>query len=83
MAKQRVVIGFTFRDPKGTLDYRIVWSVEAAQSNAAFACERPYSHISLPEDWNRACKQGFRVVRAKLIGGRSEPNWKKYSNGKD
>lgn len=75
--KQRVLRGFTFRDPKGNLDWRICHSVESAQSNAAFACERPYSHISLPGDWQRAYKQGFRIVSATLRAGPSNGAWAK------
>lgn len=74
--KQETLKGFTFRRPNGSLDYRVVHSAEVAQSNAAFACERPYSHIELPGDWKRAYKQGFRIVRAKVVSGRTESKWK-------
>lgn len=81
MKKQRVLCGYTFRHPKGHLDYRVVWSVETAQSNAAFASDRPYSHIRLPDDWNQAYKQGFRVVPAELLSGVSKRSWKKPAGG--
>lgn len=76
MTKRRVRHGFTFRDPEGNLDCRIVHSVEAAQSNAAFASDRPYSYISMPNDWQRAYKQGFRIVSATLTAGASNEAWK-------
>lgn len=73
--KRRILKGFTFRDPGGNLDWRIYKTVEAAQSGAAFASKRPYSHISMPEDWNRAYRQGFRVLSAKLLGGEAHYKW--------
>lgn len=38
--KQRHSRGFTFRKPSGALDWRIVETVAAAQTLAAFASER-------------------------------------------
>jgi len=73
-----ILYGFTFRRPDGSLDYRIVERVEAAQVNAAFACKRPHTFGLLPGDWNRAYKQGFRVVRARLVEGRGAGAWKNY-----
>lgn len=83
MKRQRVVRGFTFRNPQGYLDWRIVHSVEAAQSNAAFASDRPYSHIQVPRDWHLAYKQGFRIVPVKLVSGSTNGAWKKYNREKD
>jgi hypothetical protein len=77
MDKQRALRGYTFRSPKGKLDWRIEPSVSRAQDNAAFASDRPYSHISMPSDWDRAYKQGFRIVSATLSVGASHPAWKK------
>lgn len=76
MGKKRALHGYTFRSPGGDLDYRIVPSIEAAQSNAAFQCERPYSYITWPDDWNRAYEQGFRIVPATLVSGRGNGAWK-------
>ncbi len=64
--KRRVLHGYTFRDPQGRLDCRIVGNVETAQSNAAFASKRPYSHINWPKDWRRAYRQGFRIIKVNL-----------------
>lgn len=83
MKRQQHRTGYTFRDPNGELDFRIVQSPEAAQSNAAFACERPYSHIEMPDDWGRAYKQGFRIVSATLVGGRSQTRWKRLQRERD
>lgn len=76
--KKRIRRGFTFRNPNGDLDYRIVHSVAAAQSNAAFDSERPYSYIELPTDWDRAYNQGFRIVPATLTSGPSDRAWKRH-----
>lgn len=78
MTRQRMVRGYTFRHPDGKLDYRIVENVGAAQSNAAFASDRPYSHISLPSDWHRAHKQGFRIVAVAMVAGRTQHRWRQY-----
>lgn len=64
--KKRARHGFTFRYPSGELDYRITETMGAAWTNAAFACERPHSHIVIPLDWQRAEEQGFRIVHATL-----------------
>lgn len=48
------------------LDYRICDSEEAAQTNAAFARPRGYSHIEMPGDWYRALREGYRIVPVKL-----------------
>lgn len=77
MKKQRVLKGFTFRDPGGNLDSRICYSIGWAQSNAAFQSKRPYSHIEMPNDWLRAYEQGFRIVSATLSAGPSQGAWKK------
>jgi hypothetical protein len=68
--------GFTFRNPAGNLDYRVVDTVAAAQSNAAFASERRYSHISMPSDWDRAYKQGFRIVPVTMKAERTRRSYK-------
>ncbi len=73
--KKRIKTGYTFRCPDGTLDNRIVSTVEAAQNNAAFSSKRPYSHIEWPADWNRAYQQGFRIITAKLVAGRTYRSW--------
>lgn len=83
MKKERTRHGYTFRDPRGKLDFRVVQSPEAAQSNAAFNCKRPYSHIEMPGDWYRAYEQGFRIVSAKLVSGRSQTRWKKAQRERD
>lgn len=80
--RQQVKQGFTYRKPDGKLNSTVHWSVESAQSSAAFASDRPYSHIALPDDWNRAYKQGFRIVRARLVAGKTHRAWKKPAKGK-
>ncbi len=74
--KQCVLRSFTFRYPLGSLDRRVVGQVSEAQSNAAFASDRPYSHISMPSDWCRAYKQGFRVVPVTMKSGPTHAAWK-------
>lgn len=70
--------GYTFRNPSGNLDYRVFNTIAGAQSQAAFASERPYSHVSWPSDWDRAYKQGFRIVPVKMVTtGTSRAAWKK------
>lgn len=62
MKKQTVRRGYTFRNPKGTLGCVVYSNRSDAWESAAFATKRPYSHIVLPDDKQRARKQGFRVV---------------------
>lgn len=64
--KQEVLAGYSFRDPKGRLDYRVCEDRDSAKDNAAFASDRNYSHIEMPNDWHRAYTQGFRVVKVKM-----------------
>ena len=77
---KRTAKGFTFRDPAGNLDYRVAENVAAAQNNAAWASERPYSHVAWPTDWDRAYEQGFRIVPVTMNAGRTEPTWKKVAS---
>lgn len=77
MATQRAVYGFTFRHPDGSLCPNVSQTVAGAQNGAAFASDRPYSHVSWPSDWRRAYKQGFRIVPVKLVTtGKSRAAWK-------
>lgn len=74
--RQRVLRGFTFRDPSGRLDWRVFETVNRAQSGAAFESDRPYGHIDMPKDWHRAYKQGFRIVPVTLKSGATRSAWK-------
>jgi hypothetical protein len=76
MTKQRQAKGFTYRRPDGTLSSEVFEDVSYAQEEAAFASKRPYSYISMPSDWKRAYRQGFRIVRATIVAGRSHRAWK-------
>lgn len=83
MTKQRIRRGFTFRDPKGNIDFRVHWSVEEAQSQAAFDWS-PRCGITLPDDWNSAYKAGYRIVPVALAqDGRARPSWKNYVHGNE
>lgn len=74
---KKIAKGFTFRKPNGDLDWRVVRSIDAAQSNAAFdITER--SSIELPKDWERAYALGYRIESATVLGGASNKAWKEW-----
>jgi hypothetical protein len=70
--------GYAFISPRTGVDYRIYRTITAAQDAAAFASERLYSHISMPSDWHRAYKQGFRIAKAAIKAGNSHKSWANY-----
>lgn len=71
--------GFTFRYPNGKLDHRVVDTVEAAQSNAAFALNIHSTGRTFPKDWDTAYAKGFRVVPAKIVStGKTKIAWKAW-----